>query len=194
METLISERVYTVEEYLRIEDESLQKHEYHNGKIIPVSGASFIHNAIAVNVLTALKIATRGQDSTYYVTNSDTKIWIEAIERFVYPDVAVVSGAPYFFEKRKDIITNPLLVVEILSPGTQKKDRTSKFDLYRTLSSLKEYVLVDQDQSIVSIFSQADDWKETKARGMNQYVNLTSTNTVLELSGIYEGIDALKNQ
>ena len=192
MGLLTSERVYTIAEYLEREDESLQKHEFHHGKIIPVSGASFIHNAIAVNVLTALTIATRKKDNTFYVTNSDTKIWIEAIERFVYPDAAVVFGPPHFFEKRKDIITNPLLVVEILSPGTQKKDRTSKFDLYRTLPSLEEYVLIDQDHPIISTFSLSQNWQETRVRGEDKQVSLTSVDVTLSLADVYEGIDDLR--
>ena len=192
METLTSEKVYTVEEYLEREEKSFEKHEFHNGKIIPVSGASFIHNAIAVNVITALKVTLRGKSGTYHVTNSDTKIWIEAIKRFVYPDAAVVSGFPTYFETRTDIITNPLLVIEILSPGTQKKDRMSKFDNYRTLSSLKEYVLVNQNRATVSTFSQAKAWQETRVQETDQQMYLASLDIMIPLADIYEGIEALR--
>ena len=170
----------------------MEKHEFHNGKIIPVSGASFIHNAVAVNVLTALKIATKLSDRVYYVSNSDTKIWIPAITRFVYPDALVVAGKPVYYEGRRDIITNPRLVVKILSPGTRKKDRTAKFDLYRTLPSLKEYVLIDQNQPVVSTFSASQAWQETLVQGMDQQVDLVSIDVVLSLADVYEGIDALR--
>ena len=158
-----------------------------------MSGASFIHNAIAVNVLTALKIAIKGKSGNLYVTNSDTKIWIDAIQRFVYPDVAIVSGKPIYYQGRTDIITNPLLVVEILSPGTKKKDRTAKFDNYRTLSSLQEYVLIDQDQPQISTFNRSAGWKETFVQGNDQSLALASINVTLGLADVYEGIDALRN-
>ncbi len=192
METSLLERTYTIEEYLEKETASVEKHEFHNGKITPVSGASFIHNAIAVNVLTALKIATRLSNRVYYVSNSNTKVWIPAITRFVYPDALVVSGKPAYYEGRRDTITNPRLVVEILSPGTQKKDRTSKFDLYRTLPSLEEYVLIDQNQPIISTFSAPRAWQETLVQGMDQQVDLISIDVVLSLADVYEGVDELR--
>lgn len=192
METLLSERTYTIDAYLEREAASVEKHEFHNGKIIPVSGASFIHNAIAVNVLTALKIATKLSDRLYYVSNSDTKIWIPAITRFVYPDALLVSGQPVYYEGRRDVITNPRLVVEILSPSTRKKDRTAKFDLYRSLPSLEEYVLIDQNQPLISTFSAPRAWQQTLVRGMDRHVDLASIDAALTLADVYEGIDALR--
>ena len=192
MEISLLERTYTIDEYLDREAASVEKHEFHNGKITPVSGASFVHNAIAVNVLTALKIATRLSDRVYYVSNSDTKVWIPAITRFVYPDALVVSGQPVYYEGRRDIITNPRLVVEILSPGTQKKDRTAKFNLYRTLPSVEEYVLIDQNQPVISTFRAPRAWQETLVQGMDQQVDLVSIDVVLSLADVYEGIDALR--
>lgn len=192
MEILTSERIYSIEEYLEREEKSLEKHEFHNGKITPVSGASFIHNAIAVNVLTALKVTLRGKSGVYHVTNSDTKIWIEDIKKFVYPDVAVVSGFPVYYKTRTDTITNPLLVIEILSPGTQKKDRVAKFSSYCTMVSVEEYVLIDQNQTLISVFHRKNEWQETVFQGMKQSLPLASVDAALTLADIYEGIDELR--
>ncbi len=145
-----------------------------------------------VNVLTALKIATKLSDGVYYVSNSDTKIWIATINRFVYPDALVVAGKPVYYEGRRDIITNPRLVVEILSPGTQKKDRTAKFDHYRTLPSLKEYVLIDQNRPVISTFGASNAWQGVSVQGMDQRVGLASIGVMLTLADVYEGVDELR--
>ena len=192
MNTLVLEKDYTAQEYLERGERADRKHEFHRGKIVPVSGVSFIHNTIAVNILTALKIAIRTKRSNHYVTNSDTKIWIDAAERFVYPDAVLVLKRPIYYKGRTDIITNPLLVVEILSPGTQKKDRTAKFDDYRTLPTLQEYVLVDQDQPQVSVFNRSANWQETVVQGGTHSLQLASADITLALADIYEGIDELR--
>ena len=195
METLTLEKRYTVQEYLTWEEASTTKHEFYNGEIIPMSGASFVHNTIAVNVMTALKIALKAKAQKYYVANSDTKIQIESLHHFVYPDAVVVSGKPIYYQQRADIITNPLLVVEVLSSSTEKYDRSLKFDEYCTLPSFQQYVLIAQQQPYVSTFykESEDLWRRTNVQGASQSLYLASLDITLALSDIYDGVKDLRD-
>ena len=118
MMTETLEKTYTIEEYFALEDRSEEKLEYHNGKIITLSGGTTDHSKIAVKIITALSILL--DDQPFEVYNSDIKIQIPAYNKFVYSDVAVVSGSPEYYQGRRDTITNPLLVVEILSPSAAR--------------------------------------------------------------------------
>ncbi len=192
-ETLLAQKHYSIQEYLEREDASAEKHFFFNGNIVPMSGASFIHNTIAVNIMTALKIVLRANKQRYYVSNSDTKIRIESFNHFVYPDAVVVSDKPIYYQQRKDIITNPLLIVEVLSDSTEKHDRTIKFEEYCTLPSFQQYVLVAQHLPYVSTFyREAEDlWRRTNLQGMDQQLHLASLDVTLSLADIYEGIEDL---
>ncbi|TAF82453.1 MAG: Uma2 family endonuclease [Runella slithyformis] len=141
--TLAPELTYSIEDYFELEAQSLEKLEYYNGTIITMPGASYVHNRIATNVLTLLNIAL--QSTNYEANNSDTKIHIPKLASFVYPDAVVICEKPEFYKNRADIITNPLLVVEVVSPSTEDYDRGEKFYLYRTLPSFKQYVVVHQN-------------------------------------------------
>ena len=194
METLTLEKRYTVQEYLTREEASTTKHEFYNGEIIPMSGASFIHNTIAVNVMTALKTVLKTKERKYYVANSDTKIQIESLNHFVYPDAVVVSGKPIYYQQRADIIINPLLVVEVLSNSTEKYDRSLKFDEYCTLPSFQQYVLIAQQQPYVSTFykESEDLWRRTNVQGAGQSIYLASLDITLALMDIYDGVEDLR--
>ena len=195
METLTLEKRYTVQEYLTREEASTIKHEFYNGEIIPMSGASFIHNTIAVNIMTALKTVLKTKERKYYVANSDTKIQIESLNHFVYPDAVVVSGKPIYYQQRADIITNPLLIVEVLSSSTEKHDRSLKFDEYCTLPSFQQYVLIAQQQPYVSTFykESEDLWRRTNVQGADQSIYLASLDITLALTDIYDGVEDLKD-
>ncbi|MEM9833868.1 MAG: Uma2 family endonuclease [Bacteroidota bacterium] len=193
MEILTTEKLYNISEYLEAEDQSLTKNEFYNGNIVPVSGASFIHNIIAVNILTCLKNTLKKKQGKYYVSNSDTKIHVPFLESFVYPDAVVVSKLPAFYQQRTDTITNPLLVVEVLSPRTAKYDNQLKFEEYCTIPSFRQYVLVSQDQPYVSTFYREEEelWRRTNVRGSDEQLYLASLDITLKLSDIYEDIDLL---
>ena len=188
-ETLEKERVYTIAEYFEIDGDSETKLEYHNGKIIPISGGTTNHSSIAVKILTALYNLL--EDQPFEIYNGEVKVQIPAYDKFVYPDVMVVSQKPVFFKKRKDTITNPLLVVEVLSPSTQKHDRTDKFMMYRTLPSLREYVLVEQDQPRVTTFfrNDAGHWEDTDVTGLEGVTRLQSVVGEISLARVYKNIE-----
>ena len=125
---------YSPEEYLELETAAEYKSEYRDGLIIPMAGGTPNHNQIAVNLSAALNFALKGQP--YRVFTSDVRLWIPQARLYTYPDVMVVSGQLQFAESRRDTITNPLIIVEVLSESTAKYDRGEKFRIYRTIPTL----------------------------------------------------------
>lgn len=183
------EKTYTHAEYFALDEQSLEKLEYFNGIISTMSGGTFRHNEIALKIGAALLYLL--EDKEYKVCNSDIKIQIPAYDCFVYPDAVVVSEKPIFYNNRKDTITNPLLVVEVLSPSTKNYDRGLKFMEYRTLPSFKEYVLVNQDKPMATTFFRkaAHQWEDKDVEGMEQNIRLQSIDCDIPLSRIYKGVD-----
>jgi Uma2 family endonuclease len=150
-------RSYTLEEYFKREEKALYKHEYHNGKIKKMAGGSFNHDNIASKAIHLILEFLEINELNCYVNGSDTKIRIETHDRVVYADALVVCEKPIFYKERKDTITNPSVIVEVLSQSTRKFDRKLKFDFYKSLESFKEYVLINQDRKRVSVFTKQTD-------------------------------------
>ncbi len=194
METLEKEKVYTVDEYFEIDQQSEEKLEYHHGKIIPMSGGTTTHSKIAAKIITALSNLL--DDQPYEVYSSDIKIYLLRHGKFVYADASAVSGKSEHYQGRRDTIVNPLLVVKVLSPSTEKHDPVStagnsKFMMYRTLPSLREYVLVEQGRPYVTTFfrNQAGHWEDADVSDLNQLVRLRSVGEEIPLARIYKDID-----
>jgi len=186
---LSPETTYSIEEYFELEAQSIEKLECYDGKITKMPGASYVHNRIPTNVLTALNVAL--MSTKFEVNNSDTKIHIPAIESFVYPDAVVICEKPLFYQNRVDTILNPLLVVEVLSPSTEDYDRGEKFYLYRSLASFKEYVVIHQNHTLVSAFFRLNekDWRTEDVSNLSETIHLQSVDVKLKLSDIYRGIE-----
>lgn len=148
---------YTPSEYLALEDAAEYKSEYYRGHIYAMAGGSARHSQICVNISTELNIKLRTRPCTVF--NSDLKVQVNINGFYTYPDVAVVCGEIEFgFDEkgklRQDIITNPALLVEVLSPSTGNYDRKDKFSLYRALTSLQHYLLVDQERYSVDYYQR----------------------------------------
>jgi Uma2 family endonuclease len=190
-EALEKEKLYTLAEYFAMSERSEEKLEYHNGKITTMSGGTTNHSEIAARIAAMLIFMVDEEDKPLRVYNSDIRIQILDYGKFVYPDAAVVNREPEYYQNRKDTIVNPLLVVEVLSPSTEKKDRTSKFMAYRTIPSLREYVLVDQDQPRVTTFfrNEARHWEDADAIGLEATVRLRSIDCEVPLARIYKNIN-----
>lgn len=182
---------YTIEAYLSLEERSEEKHEYINGKIIAMSGATANHNLIAANIIVAFKNALRNNEKKYYVMGSDMKIYIEAYQHVRYPDAVVICEKIEFFNNRKDIIINPLLIVEVLSESTSQIDRGKKFDEYQSIPSLKEYVLVRQDMpDVLTFYREAPDlWRSQQIRKLEEAIHLKSLSCSLASTEVYEGVE-----
>jgi Uma2 family endonuclease len=122
------------------------------------------------------------------ISNSDTKVMINSYNKIVYPDAVVICEVPEYFEDRNDTITNPLIVVEISSPSTSKHDRTTKFEMYATIPSFKEYVLIDQDIQRVSVWSKQKDgsWMPKMYLGEDSVIILEAMNNCpISLKDLY---------
>ena len=181
---------YTEEEYFALEAQSIDKLEYYKGTIIPMAGGTDVHNKIAARMIAMLVYALDEREEIYHIYSSDMKIQLPAYERYIFPDAVVVCKAPEFYKGRRDIIVNPLLVVEVLSASTRAYDRQGKFMDYRTLPSFKEYIMVHQDRPAVTTFYRqaSHQWEDIDVEGLNQTVTLQSVGITLPLNKIYKGV------
>ncbi|HEX8000116.1 MAG TPA: Uma2 family endonuclease [Pyrinomonadaceae bacterium] len=175
----------TPEEYLAIERKAEYKSEYVDGVMYQMAGGSEAHNLITGNVVTELNVQLR--DTPCKVYPSDMKVREPGGRKFHYPDVSVVCGETQFADKKKDVILNPVLIVEVLSDSTAAYDRGKKFQSYQQIESLQEYVLIAQDEQVVEKFvRQADgSWRYTKVADMNESIAFSSVNCQLALRDIY---------
>jgi Uma2 family endonuclease len=138
---------WTPEEYLAWERQQPEKHEFHGGDVFVVAGATFEHNQIVANVLGELRAALR--EKPCRVCASDLRVKIPATGLYTYPDASVVCGRPAFEDDKLDTLLNPLIIVEVLSESTEDYDRGTKFTNYRTIASLRDYVLISTDKVLV---------------------------------------------
>ncbi|MGF1547658.1 MAG: Uma2 family endonuclease [Thiotrichales bacterium] len=144
---------FSVTDYLAWENEQPTKNEYLNGEVFAMVGATRRHNEIALNVATALKIHLDGARCRPYI--SDMKLHVRAANAFFYPDVMVTCEES---DHKADLyLESPALIVEVLSDSTQGYDRGAKFAAYRTLDSLKEYVLIDPEHRRTEIFRRNEE-------------------------------------
>ena len=174
-------------EYLAFERDSEAKHEYVNGQIYAMSGGTPEHGRLAWNLMGLLHEALRGRPCTAFT--SDVRVRIPATGRATYPDVSVVCGKLERDTEDADAITNPIVLVEVLSPSTESSDRGDKFLHYRRLPSLREYVLVAQDAPRIEVFSRGQDergetWVMTEA-GPGQVARLPSLGVELAVDDVY---------
>jgi Uma2 family endonuclease len=173
------------EEYLALERRSETKHEYWDGRMVAMVGGSPAHSQISGNIIGALHSQLAGRRCIVYT--SDLKVGITRLRAYAYPDVTVVCGKPEFGEPERDVLTNPLLIVEVLSPSTEKYDRTGKFLRYQRIPSLAEYLLVSQDSPSVELCSRQEDgsWGWTAAEGLDSSITIPSLGCTLALADIY---------
>jgi Uma2 family endonuclease len=188
-----ADNLFSLEEYLLREEKNAYKSEFFNGQIFRMPGGKVKHNLIAGNTFSAIKIAVKSLEKAFLALNSDQKIYIPNKEIVVYPDALVIAEKPEYYKNRKDLITNPLLVVEVLSKSTRGYDKGEKFMHYRTLPSFKEYVLIEQDEFKVEIWHRAEEntWKITTVTDEEGSIYLNSIGISISLSDIYENIDKL---
>ncbi len=184
---------YTLESYIHLDAGSDVRYEFYDGFIVAMAGGAPEHGAIAVNVSTALHNALRAAGKPCQTYSSDVKVAINRAKRRCYPDVSVVCGPVERDEKEPQAITNPILIVEVLSESTESLDRGEKFLAYRQLSSLREYLLVNQDKAQVEVFSRTPDgtWRIQAAIGMDQELELPSLGIQLNTSDLYFGVEGM---
>lgn len=174
--------------YLAFDRQADTRHEYLDGVIYAMAGGSYNHVTVINNFSRILGTLLLDRDCN--VTSSDARVQVAAAGPYFYPDVMVVCGAPEFADDQADTITNPVLIVEVLSPSTETFDRFTKFDQYRRVPSLQEYVLVSQTHPHVQSFCrQADQtWPETEAVGLEAVYHSRSLGVTAALTDIYRKV------
>ena len=181
----------TVEEYLRKEQASPNRHEYHDGEVLAMAGGSPEHSLIVSNFNRVLGNALVGKPCRVY--DSNLKVGIAPTRRFVYPDISVICGAPQLDPRDTtgQTVTTPRMVVEVLSPSTEAYDRSGKFDQYRELDSFEEYILVSQDRASVETFFRQPDgtWLFTPYAGIDAVMKSRCLGVELRLADIYAGVE-----
>jgi Uma2 family endonuclease len=180
---------YSLAEYLQFEVNSQERHEYINGEVILMSGGLPNHNRIAGNFYAALNFALKGKPYDVFVT--DQRLWIPKKRIYTYPDVMVVQGELQLQEGRKDTITNPLMIAEVLSQSTKAYDQDEKFKAYRTIPSFAEYILIDQYSMHVEQYFKAEPpkWIFCEYDGGDACLSVNSITFTICLSEIYDKVD-----
>ena len=180
----------TIEAYFAFEEASETRHEYVNGRVYAMTGASWNHTVITGNTQAHLHAQLRGKPCTSIPNEMKLKVDSKSVS-FRYPDLMVVCGDPQFFENRKDTISNPTVIIEVLSPSTALKDRNEKLEEYIKIDSLQEYVLISQHEAKVERFKRdaSDEWLYKPVKGLENSLELPSIACVMELSALYEEIE-----
>jgi Uma2 family endonuclease len=173
-------------EYLRLEREAAFKSEYVDSKIIPVPGASREHNLLGSNIIRVLGNQLLEQPCEIY--GSDMKVRTK--ERYSYPDVVVVYGEPRFEDMEVDVLLNPTVIFEILSPSTEVFDRGEKFSAYRQRESLQVYILVSQYFPKIEMYQRqaSGGWHFSEVMGLEATLFISVIDCTLSLADVYRKI------
>ena len=184
MSTLTAYTYLTPEEYLAWERKQPFKNEYYNGQIITMSGASRSHNRITVDL--TIQLGNQLMNSECEVFASEMRVRTSPEVSYFYPDVIVVCGEPRFEDDTFDTLLNPVLIVEILFPSTAAFDRGEKFEHYKQLDSLQEYMLISQNRVHVERYLRRDtQWILTEYRKIDEGIHLLSNRCKLSVRDIY---------
>lgn len=178
---------YTVDEYLAMEEVAEYKSEYYNGKIYAMSGGSGDHSLIQGNLITRLNERLRATPCRVFT--SDMRLLVEQSTFYTYPDATVVCGKVQFAPERNDVLLNPTVVIEVLSPSTRNYDRTQKFSFYKKVPSVQDYVLVESTRAHVECLHRAGrQWVLEMYNGPDARLKIESLNIEIPLSELYEKV------
>ena len=179
---------FTEEQYLEMERTAEYKSEFDNGEIISKAGASFADINIAADLFLEIGLRLRGSKCRAYT--ADCRINIDGRAIYRYPDIAVFCGEPKFVDARRDNLTNPVVLIAILSPSTETYDRGRKFQQYQNIESLNEYILVSTDAMLVERFvRQGQQWLLSSYKGRGAVLPIEATNVEIPLSAVYANVD-----
>jgi Uma2 family endonuclease len=181
---------YSLQQYLAIERDSQQKHEYLNGEIFALAGASERHNLIVVNLVAAIHVQLKGTPCKVY--SGDMRLKVSATGLYTYPDVVALCGDARFDDEQRDTLLNPSLIIEVLSTSTEGYDRGEKFAHYRRMESLAEYLLVSRDKYCIEHYVRQPDnqWLMSEVSKLDESLELPSIRCTLMLSDVYDKIPA----
>lgn len=176
------------EQCLEMERASETKNEYFNGEVFAMSGASLNHNIVVSTVNTIVLPFLKGKACNMF--GSDLRIHIPKNSLYTYPDFSIICGKPEMTDDIKDTVINPSVIIEVLSKSTKDYDRGTKFNLYRSIKTLKEYVLIDSTSISVEVFTRQENnsWILTEFKQLSESFFITTIGLTLHLADIYEDV------
>jgi Uma2 family endonuclease len=179
----------TAEEYLALEEKAEYKSEYFDGEMFAMSGVSLPHDTIVGNIFATLHNQLKGGPCRAHT--SDMRVAASTTRAYVYPDVSIACKDAKYIRRGTDNLLNPVAIIEVLSPTTEPHDRGKKFQWYKGIASLKEYVLVSQDEVLVERFLRQDaggDWLYSSFTSLDDSLVLGSAPATLKLRDLYDGV------
>lgn len=178
----------SVEEYLKFENNSADKHEYYKGEIFDMSGTKMAHNIIHKNLLGTLFGKLKGKKCQPF--GSDVRIYIEANTLFTYPDISIICGDVLTRNNDNYNVLNPAVIIEILSQSTRNYDRGEKFKLYRDIPTLKEYILTDSESVHIEVFrlNEKNHWELEEYHSIDDELYIEAIKEKMLLADIYDGV------
>ena len=182
--------VFSIESYLDFERVQVERHEFLDGSVYAMAGESPNHSTICFNLNTIIGLQLRGKRCRGFSPNM--KIATNEKGLYSYPDLAVVCGQPTFYDGTKDVITNPTVIVEVLSPSTEHYDCGEKFLRYTNqIETLQIYILISQDKPLIEIFSRQENggWEKKEIEGLESVLKIDSIECEINLNELYELIE-----
>ena len=182
-----TEKNYTVEDYLKIERNGANKHEYHNGRVLATAGSTRRHNLIGSNTTIAIGSRLNGQKCEIYVNDMRVKLTDHS---YCYPDVVVIKDEPKFDGGELDILLNPTVIVEVLSKPTLCHDKTEKLECYLAMESVRECLLVKEEEMRVEHYAKQtmNQWIYKIYNRRDDIISLDSINCKTSVGEIYAQI------
>ncbi len=183
----IAKSIISEVEYLELERKAPTKSEYYKGEIFAMAGATKEHNKIVAAIIGAISQHLKGKKCSYFP--SDLRVHNNFNGFYTYPDVTIVCGKEEYLDDKFDTLLNPTVLFEVLSAATEDYDRGTKFKLYRSISSLQNYVLISSTEFAAEIYTRSDDkWILTTAKNKEDHIHISAINYDLALSDIYAQI------
>ncbi len=182
--------IFTVESYLDFERIQIDRHEFLDGSVYAMAGESPNHSTICFNLNTIIGLQLRGKKCRGFSPNM--KIATNEKGLYSYPDLAVICGQPTFYDGTKDVITNPTLIVEVLSPSTESYDRGEKYLRYTNqIETLQNYILISQNKFLVEVFTREDNggWEKTEFSGVEAVCKIDSIECEIPLAELYDLVE-----
>jgi Uma2 family endonuclease len=189
MQTQTPKKHYTPEEYLQLEETSEFKNEYHDGEILPMAGGTTNHNEIAGNFYANFKFKMRGKNYKIYI--GDVRLWMPRYRIYTYPDAMIIEGEPIYEGSGTTTVTNPSIIIEVLSKSTENHDRTNKFRFYRSIPTFKEYIIVDQYEYLIEQYAKNANgqWVLTEYESIDALLSLQTIDFQISLNDIYAEVN-----
>src|SRR5438874_13560821 len=176
----------TAEQYLQLERVSEMRHEFFDGLMYAMAGESPDHSTICFNLASAIGFQIKDKHCRGFSPNMKVRAGIGGL--YAYPDLMIVCGEATFHDEHGDVLLNPTVIFEVLSPSTEKYDRGEKFRRYQQIESLQDYVMVSQDQARLEHHHRQTDgtWKEAEVRGLDGVLVLSSIDCRIPLAEVYQ--------